>query len=81
MRAARWARRGEPRWQPTALISLTLTVVTELMAISYWTLMSEVVWSWYLPNLVLVLWPLPYLCSFSAELTRSRGPELATAST
>ncbi|MCA9609015.1 MAG: DUF5360 family protein [Myxococcales bacterium] len=59
--AVRWGRAGRPAWRPMALVSLTLTVVAGLMAVSYWTLTEEIVASWYLTNLLLVLWPLPYL--------------------
>jgi hypothetical protein len=55
------ARRGLALWRPLALISLTLTVTAGLMADSYWTLMGQFDPSWFLPNLALVIWPLPYI--------------------
>jgi len=55
------ARRGDPLWRPLCLISLVLTVVAGLMAVSYWALLGEFEPSWFLPNLALVLWPLAFL--------------------
>lgn len=76
--AVRWARRDDPRWQPTAIISLTLTVVAGLMAVSYWTLMAEIDLSWYLPNLLLVVWPLPFLVELTG-MAKAPAPGSATA--
>ena len=59
--AARFARRDDPRFRPLALVSLTLTVVAGLMAVSYWVLLGEIDLAWFLPNLALVLWPLPFI--------------------
>lgn len=74
--AARWARRGDPRWRPVALVSLALTVVAGLMAVSYWTLLGEVDLAWFVPNLALVVWPLPYLAWLVRDISRvaARGP-------
>ena len=55
------ARRGSDVWRPLALISLTLTMAAGLMAVSYWGLMGQFDPAWFLPNLALVLWPLPFL--------------------
>lgn len=69
--AARWARREDPRFRPLALVSLTLTVVAGLMAVSYWVLMGQIDLAWFLPNLVLALWPLPFIVSLVRELARA----------
>jgi len=60
-----WALRlesaGDARWKIWAAISLTLTVCAGLMAISYWVLVKDFDPSWWIPNLFLMIWPLPYL--------------------
>jgi hypothetical protein len=60
------ARRGLALWRPLALVSLTLTMTAGLMADSYWILMGDFDPAWFLPNLGLVLWPLPYLARLIA---------------
>ena len=55
------SRRGNTVWRPLAIISLTLTVAAGGMAISYWTILGEFDPAWFLPNLVLVVWPLLFL--------------------
>ncbi len=71
--AVRWARRDDARWRPAALVSLTLTVVAGLMAVSYWTLTAamaqgEIDVSWYLANVVVLVWPLPFIAWLFGEL-------------
>lgn len=58
--ALRRAARGEP-WRALSLVSLALTMVAGGMAVGYWTLLGEFNPAWFLPNLALVLWPLPFL--------------------
>lgn len=59
--ALRLEKRGDPNWRNWALVSLTLTVCAGLMAISYWVLVRDFDPNWWLPNLFLMLWPLPYI--------------------
>lgn len=63
-------RRGRP-WRPLAVVSLVLTMVAGGMAVSYWTLTGEIVWTWYGANLALLVWPLFYLPGLLRELARS----------
>lgn len=75
--AVRWGRDNDPRWRPAAIVSLLLTVVAGMMAVSYWTFMGEIVASWFVPNLVLMLWPIPFLASTLREVAqpgRTAGP-------
>ncbi len=51
------ARRGDPRWRPTAIVSLTLAFCAGMMAISFWTLTGDFSIGWWLPNLVLMAVP------------------------
>jgi hypothetical protein len=70
--AVRLSVLGDPRWRPMAIISLCLTFVAGLMAIGYWTILGEFEPAWYLPNLVLVVWPLFFvrgLVNATARLT------------
>ncbi len=59
--ALRMEARGDQNWKLMATISLTLTVCAGLMAISYWLIVQDFDPSWWLPNLFLMIWPLPYL--------------------
>ncbi len=59
--ALRMERAGHARWRIMAAISLTLTVCAGLMAIAYWAILADFDLNWWIPNLFLMLWPLPYL--------------------
>jgi hypothetical protein len=52
-------RRGSPRGAPLMLVSLVLTSASGLMAIAFWTLRGDFSPLWWLPNLYLLLFPLP----------------------
>jgi hypothetical protein len=49
------ARRGDPRWRPLAIISLTLMFCAGLMAISFWALTGYFEASWWVANVVLMV--------------------------
>ena len=63
------SRKGNPIWQPLALISLVLTVVAGGMAVTYWAILRQFDPVWFLPNLLLVIWPL----FFIPRLVRNLG--------
>lgn len=63
------SRKGSPIWKPLALISLVLTVVAGGMAVTYWAILRQFDLVWFLPNLLLVLWPL----FFIPRLVRNLG--------
>ncbi|WP_242910862.1 DUF5360 family protein [Actinomadura terrae] len=63
------ARRGVPAWRPLTIVSLTLTSVSGLQAISYWTIRADVSLSWWLPNLFLLLYPLVPIAALVRGLT------------
>ncbi len=48
-------------WKVMAAVSLTLTFCAGLMAIAYWLIVQDFDPSWWIPNLFLMLWPLPFL--------------------
>lgn len=66
--ALRMEARGDPNWKLMATISLTLTVCAGLMAISYWLIVQDFDPSWWIPNLFLMLWPLPFLFRLMRQL-------------
>ena len=65
--ALRMETAGHPSWKVMATISLTLTFCAGLMAVAYWFIVRDFDPTWWIPNLFLMLWPLPYLW----DLTRS----------
>ncbi len=66
--AVRAARRGDDTWRPVALLSLTLTTVAGAMAIGYWALLGQFEPSWFLPNLLLFVWPMPFIVRLICDL-------------
>ncbi|MFD6393190.1 DUF5360 family protein [Nocardia sp. NPDC060259] len=57
-----WLHRGgSPQWRPLAIISLTLTSVSGLQAISFWVFARDFDPAWWIPNLFLLIYPLFYL--------------------
>jgi Family of unknown function (DUF5360) len=65
-------RRGDGRGLPLALVSLTFTVCSGLMAVAFWTLRHDYELTWWLPNLFLLLYPLPFLPRLLKEATEAR---------
>lgn len=72
--ALRLEAQNDPRWRVWVIISLTLTVCAGLMAISYWIIVRDFDPTWWVPNLFLALWPLPFLWAFSDEITVQSQP-------
>ncbi|MDF2706757.1 DUF5360 family protein [Nonomuraea muscovyensis] len=52
-------RRGSASGPPLMLVSLVLTMASGLMAIAFWTLRGDFSLAWWLPNLYLMIFPLP----------------------
>lgn len=48
-------------WLPLAIISLTLTSVSGLQAVAFWAFAQDFNWSWWIPNLFLLVYPLFFL--------------------
>ncbi|WP_043613996.1 DUF5360 family protein [Nonomuraea candida] len=48
-------------WRPLMTVSLTLTSTAGLQAIAFWALRGDFSLAWWLPNLFLLLFPLPAL--------------------
>lgn len=63
--ALRMEKANHANWKIMAAISLSLTVCAGLMAIAYWLIVRDFDPSWWIPNLFLVLWPLPFLYSLA----------------
>ncbi len=77
--AVRAARQGRAIWRPLALVSLTLTMVAGGMAVGYWTILREFDPAWYLPNLLLLIWPIPHLVGIVRTLSGADPAEHAGA--
>lgn len=54
-------KRHHPAARQLIIISLTLTFVSGLQAIAFWTIAGDFDPSWWLPNLFLLLYPLIFL--------------------
>jgi hypothetical protein len=54
-------RRGDSIWRPYALISLILTMTAGGMAVAYWAILGEFDPYWFIPNLLLFIWPIFFL--------------------
>ena len=67
LKALQLEKRNDNSWRMWAVISLTLTVCAGLMAISYWVLVKDFALSWWIPNLFLMLWPIPFIIKLTKE--------------
>jgi len=64
-------KKNDDRWKIYALISLLLTSVSGLQAVSYWTLAQETDLSWWIPNLFLLIYPFFFIPTLIRQLTQS----------
>ncbi|MGW4470693.1 DUF5360 family protein [Nonomuraea sp. NPDC004354] len=72
--ASLWLLRGgRRRGEPLMLVSLVLTMASGLMAVAFWTLRGDFSPAWWIPNLYLLLFPLP------AVIRLTGGPRLAAS--
>jgi Family of unknown function (DUF5360) len=55
------SQNNNEKWKTYALISLILTSVSGLQAISYWVLAKEFDLTWWLPNLFLLIYPVFFI--------------------
>jgi hypothetical protein len=62
------ALRRACRHAARAMLSLSLlaTSISGLQAISFWAIRGDFDWAWWLPNLFLLGWPLPFLARMVA---------------
>lgn len=61
------ARRGVTAARGLVTISLTLTSASGLMALSFWVLRRDFDLGWWLPNVFLLVYPVPYLVRLLRE--------------
>ena len=61
-------QKSNPKWKVSALISLILTSISGLQAISYWILANDFDPTWWLPNLFLLVYPLFFIPKIVREL-------------
>lgn len=52
-------RRRSTSGHPLMLVSLAFTMASGLMAVAFWTLRGDFTLQWWIPNLYLLLFPLP----------------------
>jgi len=64
-------KQNDDRWKIYALMSLLLTSVSGLQAVSYWTLAKETDLSWWIPNLFLLIYPFFFIPTLIRQLTQS----------
>ena len=64
-------KQNDDRWKIYALMSLLLTSVSGLQAVSYWTLAQETDLSWWIPNLFLLIYPFFFIPTVIRQLTQS----------
>ncbi|MFS0557529.1 YvaD family protein [Brevibacillus sp. 179-C9.3 HS] len=65
-------RRGVHMWKPLAMLSLVLTSCSGLQAIAFWAFKADFDWSWWIPNLYLLIYPLFFLPGLMRELAKVR---------
>lgn len=59
-------------WKTIALISLILTSVSGLQAVSYWALSGDMDISWWIPNLFLLIYPIFFIPKLVREHALNR---------
>ena len=74
------ARRCPGSARALLTISLGATSISGLQAIAFWTLRREVDLAWWLPNLFLLLWPLPFLARIVWAGEGPRAGDVSAAS-
>ncbi|MBN6057734.1 DUF5360 family protein, partial [Nonomuraea sp. RK-328] len=57
---------GAAHGTPLMLVSLVLTMASGLMAVAFWTLRGDFSLMWWIPNLYLLLFPLPAVVALVA---------------
>ena len=63
-------KKGNTKWKISALVSLILTSVSGLQAISYWIFAHELDPTWWIPNLFLLLYPLFFIPKLIMEIAK-----------
>jgi Family of unknown function (DUF5360) len=59
---------NNPKWRVFALISLILTSISGLQAISYWVLAKDFDPIWWIPNLFLLIYPFFFMPKLIKQL-------------
>ncbi|MER5322788.1 DUF5360 family protein [Streptosporangium roseum] len=66
-------RRAAPNGPPLMLVSLVLTAASGLMAVAFWTLRGDFSLTWWIPNLYLLLFPLPAIIRLAGRAGTAGG--------
>ncbi|MGW6915529.1 DUF5360 family protein [Kitasatospora sp. NPDC054939] len=67
-------RGGIGRARPLMLVSLALTSTAGLQAVAFWALRGDFSPSWWLPNLFLLLFPLPGMVHLARRMAAEERP-------
>lgn len=67
-------KRSVPTWRFVALLSLALTFCSGLQAVGFWTMRCWFDWTWWLPNLYLLVYPLFFLPTLFREMYSASQP-------
>jgi hypothetical protein len=63
------SHKNNQKWRVFALVSLILTCISGLQAISYWILAKDYDLTWWIPNLFLLIYPLFFMPKIIGVLT------------
>ncbi|GAB2937863.1 hypothetical protein GCM10027203_43820 [Nonomuraea fastidiosa] len=70
----RLMRLGRASGPPLMLVSLALTMASGLMAIAFWTLRGDFSLAWWIPNLYLMLFPMPAIVCLTRGMSVRPAP-------
>ncbi|ASA22547.1 YvaD family protein [Paenibacillus donghaensis] len=62
-------RKSSALWRPLVLISLVLTSVSGLQAISFWVYKGDYDLTWWIPNLFLLIYPMFFIPRLVSRLS------------
>ncbi|QIP87287.1 YvaD family protein [Streptomyces sp. Tu 2975] len=81
LRGSGGERSGHHRasWRSLMLVSLTLTSTAGLQAVVFWALRGDWSVTWWVPNLFLLLFPIPSIVLLMRQDTVRAGPDVAGA--
>ncbi|MEV4685460.1 DUF5360 family protein [Streptomyces kurssanovii] len=71
--------RHRASWRSLMLVSLTLTSTAGLQAVVFWALRGDWSVTWWVPNLFLLLFPIPSIVLLMRQDTGRAGPDAAGA--
>ncbi len=73
--AVHFENSGDQRWRTLAIASLSLTFCAGLMAVGFWAIRAEFNLSWWIPNLLLMAFPIYWFGKLLASQPTRLEPE------